>query len=95
MTNPTIEINLGEILKDIQSDQKKMLEEINNIKLGQAKIEGKIEAVEEKLSGQIKAVDEKLSGQIKTLDTKVEQIDKRVSRAFPCALRRPKGYTFG
>ena len=68
MTNPTIEINLGEILKDIQSDQKKLLEEINNVKLGQAKIEGRIEAIEEKLSGQIKA-----------LDTKVEQLDKRVA----------------
>lgn len=79
MNNPIIEVNLGEILKEIQGDQKKILEEVNNIKLGQAKIEGKIEALDLKLSGEIKAIDEKLSGQIKTLDTKVEQMDKRLA----------------
>jgi hypothetical protein len=78
MSNPVIETNLAEILQEIRLDQKKMLEEINYIKLGQATIEGQIKVVDEKLSGQIKAVDEKLSGQIKALDTKVEQIDKRV-----------------
>ena len=67
MTNPVIETDLAEILKEIKSDQKKLLEEVNDLKLGQAKIEGKIEALNEKLSGQIKA-----------LDTKVEQLDKRV-----------------
>ena len=89
MTNPTIQIEIAEILQEIKSDQKKLLEEVTLIKLGQAKIEGRIDAVDEKLSGQIKAVDEKLSGQIKvvdeklsgqikTLDTKVEQLDKRI-----------------
>ena len=67
MNNPVIETDLAEILKEIKSDQKKLLEEVNALKLGQAKIEGKIEALDEKLSGQIKA-----------LDTKVEQLDKRV-----------------
>jgi DUF917 family protein len=67
MSNPLIETDLAEILKEIRLDQKKMLEEINHIKVGQVTIEG-----------QIKAVDEKLSGQIKAVDTKVEQIDKRV-----------------
>ena len=67
MTNPVIETDLAEILKEIRTDQKKLLEEVNELKLGQAKIEGKIEALDEKLSGQIKA-----------LDTKVEQLDKRV-----------------
>ena len=78
MTNPTIQIEIAEILQEIKSDQKKLLEEVTLIKLGQAKIEGRIDAVDEKLSGQIKVVDEKLSGQIKTLDTKVEQLDKRI-----------------
>ena len=89
MANPTIEIDIAEILTEIKTDQKKLLEEVNGLKLGQAKIEGKIEAidkklsgqiesVDEKLSGQIKAVDEKLSGQIKGLDTKVDQLEKRI-----------------
>lgn len=67
MTNPTIETDLAEILKDIKTDQKKILEEVQELKLGQVKLEGKIEAIDEKLSGQIKAV-----------DVKVEQLDKRV-----------------
>lgn len=70
MSNIQLETDLAEILKEIKSDQKKLLEEVNNLKLGQAKIEGKISAVDEKLSGQIKA-----------LDTKVEQLDKRVSNS--------------
>jgi chromosome segregation ATPase len=49
MNNPTIEINLGEILKEIQNDQKKLLEEVNNLKVGQARIEGKIEALDTKV----------------------------------------------
>ncbi len=32
MTNPTIEIDLGEILKEIKSDQKDILKEISDIK---------------------------------------------------------------
>ena len=67
MTNPVIETDIAEILKEIKSDQKKLLEEVNHLKLGQAKIEGKIDALDERLSDQIKA-----------LDTKVEQLDKRV-----------------
>lgn len=70
MSNIQLETDLAEILKEIKSDQKKLLEEVNDLKLGQAKIEGKISAVDEKLSGQIKA-----------LDTKVEQLDKRISNS--------------
>lgn len=79
MTNPKIEVDIGEILtrldtkldklsEEIKADQKKILEEVNSLKLGQARIEG-----------EIKAIDERLSGQIKALDTKIEQIDKRVA----------------
>jgi DNA repair exonuclease SbcCD ATPase subunit len=67
MSNPVIETDIADILNEIKSDQKKILEEVNTLKLGQARIEGKIEAVDEKLSGQIKA-----------LDTKVDQLDKRI-----------------
>ena len=67
MTNPTIQTDIAEILKEIKTDQKKLLEEVNELRLGQAKIEGRIDAIDEKLSGQIKA-----------LDTRVEQLDKRI-----------------
>ncbi|MGK7899489.1 MAG: hypothetical protein AB4372_39220 [Xenococcus sp. (in: cyanobacteria)] len=114
MTNPTVEVGIADILKDIQTKQDKMysdilsrqdkiiedmnskfekmesrqdkiledmnskfegmqsrqdkiLEEIKEIKVGQAKLEGRIDTLEEKLSGEIK-----------TLDTKVEQLDKRI-----------------
>lgn len=70
MSNIQLETDLAEILKEIKSDQKKILEEVNELKLGQVRIEGKISAVDEKLSGQIKA-----------LDTKVEQLDKRISNS--------------
>jgi outer membrane murein-binding lipoprotein Lpp len=64
-------------------DQKldKLSSDLTDLKVGQARLEGKIEAIDEKLSGQIKAVDEKLSGQTKTLDTKVDQLDKRIGNS--------------
>ena len=49
MTNSTIETDIAEILKEIKTDQKKILEEVNELKLGQAKIEGKIEALDTKV----------------------------------------------
>ena len=79
MTSPIIEVEIADILKDLQSTQKKLLEEIYEVKVAQARMDGKIDALDEKLSGQIKSVDEKLSGQIKALDTKVDQLDKRIA----------------
>ena len=79
MTNPVIETNIADILLEIKSDQKKILAEVNELKLGQAKLEGAITTIDERLSGQIKSTDEKLSGQIKALDTKVDQLEKRLS----------------
>lgn len=73
-----IESDLKEILTRIDNKLDKLSEDVTELKIGQARLEGKIEAIDEKLSGQIKTVDEKLSGQIKALDTKVEQLDKRV-----------------
>ena len=56
MDNPTIQTDLAEILRDIKSDQKEVLKEvaslkeaISNLKVGQAKIEGKIEALDTKV----------------------------------------------
>jgi predicted nuclease with TOPRIM domain len=84
-----IESDLKEILTRIDTKLDRLSEDVTELKIGQTRLEGKVEAIDEKLSGQIKAVDEKLSGQIKTvdeklsgqiksLDTKVDQLDKRV-----------------
>ncbi len=47
MSNPTIETDLAEILKDIRSDQKKLLEEVSNLKVGQAEIKVKVNNIDE------------------------------------------------
>lgn len=68
----------------------KLTEDVTELKVGQARLEGKINAVDERLSGQIKSIDEKLSGQIKSVDERlsgkidalgatVSGLDKRVS----------------
>lgn len=90
MTNPKIETDLAEILIRIDNKLDKLGEQVGSLKVGQAKLEGKIEAldeklsgritsVEEKLSGQISSVEEKLSGRITSVDTKVDQLDKRIA----------------
>ena len=92
MSNIQIESDLKEILGQINQKLEKVSGDITELKVGQARIEGriesvdeklsgKIESVDEKLSGKIESVDEKLSGQIKALDTKVEQLDKRITNS--------------
>lgn len=70
MTNPIIQTDIAEILRQINSKLDRLSEDATELKVSQAKIEGKIEAV-----------NEKLSGQIKTLDTKIEQLDKRIGNS--------------
>ena len=48
MTNPKIETDIAEILKEIKADQKKVLEEINNLKIGQSDIRGDIKSLDTK-----------------------------------------------
>ena len=48
MDNPTIQTDIAEILREIKADQKKVLEEINSLKLGLAKVEGKIDTLDVK-----------------------------------------------
>lgn len=83
MTNPVIETNIADILLEIKSDQKKILAEVNELKLGQAKLEGAITTIDERLSGQIKSTDEKLSGQIKSIDERlsgqIKSTDEKLS----------------
>ena len=89
MTNPIIETDLAKLLDRIDSKLDKVSNDVGELKVGQARLEGQmqamderlsgqIKAVDERLSGQIKAVDERLSGQIKAIDTKVDQLEKRV-----------------
>jgi flagellar capping protein FliD len=68
MTNPTIETDLAEILKDLQSGQKEILKEVSDLKVSL-----------EKVKGNIQTLDEKLSGKINALDTKFDQLDKRLA----------------
>ncbi|MEO0835880.1 MAG: hypothetical protein AAFY16_07825 [Cyanobacteria bacterium J06642_3] len=60
MNNPIVETDIAEILKEIKADQKKMLEDLNDLKVGQVKLEGKIDILDEKLSGRIDSVDTKV-----------------------------------
>lgn len=48
MNNPKIEIDISEILQEIKTDQKKVLEEINNLKIGQSDIRGDIKSLNTK-----------------------------------------------
>ena len=88
MSNPIIQTDIADILQELKSDQKEILKEVGNlkqdvneVKLGQAKLEGKVESLDEKLSGKIESLDEKLSGQIKALDTKTEQLNERIKNS--------------
>ena len=78
MTNPIIETDLAKLLDRIDSKLDKVSNDVGELKVGQARLEGQMQAMDERLSGQIKAVDERLSGQIKAIDTKVDQLEKRV-----------------
>ena len=92
MTNPIIQTDIAEVLTAINNKLNTIDDRLVQVEIGQARIEGKIEAIDEKLSGKIEAVDEKLSGkleavneklsgQVKSLDAKVDQLDKRISNS--------------
>ncbi|MEM9274827.1 MAG: hypothetical protein AAGA80_17975 [Cyanobacteria bacterium P01_F01_bin.143] len=64
MTNPKIEVDIGEILSDIKNDQKEILKQISGLK--------------DDISG-LKVEMTEIRGDIKSLNTKVEQLDKRIA----------------
>ena len=68
MTNPSIQVDIAEVLKEIQIDQKTML---NAMRSGQKEILKEISDIRVSL--------ETVKGDIKALDTKVEQLDKRIA----------------
>ena len=83
MTNIQIESDLKDILSKLDQKLDKLSSDVTDIKVGQAKLSGKIEAVDQKLSGKIEAVDQKLSGKIEAVDQKlsgkIEAVDQKLS----------------
>ncbi|MDJ0689719.1 MAG: hypothetical protein QNJ41_14545 [Xenococcaceae cyanobacterium MO_188.B32] len=49
MTNPTIQVDIAEILKDLQSGQKEILKEISDIKVSLETVKGDIKALDTKV----------------------------------------------
>ncbi len=49
MTNPIIEVDIAEILKDLQSGQKEILKEISSLKVGLEAVKGDIKVLETKV----------------------------------------------
>jgi len=70
MSNIQIETDLKEILNKLDSKIDNLQQNMTDLKIGQTKLEG-----------QINAVDEKLSGQINALDTKAEQLNQRIANS--------------
>lgn len=59
MTNPTIQIDIAEILQEIKTDQKTLLEEVNILKTGQAEIKGEIKSLDIK----VEQIDKRVANQ--------------------------------
>ena len=76
MENPKIEIDLADILKEIQSDQKSMWKEMQS---GQKEILKEISDIKLEIAD--------VKGDIKSLNTKVEQLDKRIGNQEFIAIR--------
>lgn len=66
MTNPIIQTDIADILKEIKLDQKEILKEVGSLRQEVNEIKVNLETVK---------------GNLKALDTKVEQLDKRLSNS--------------
>ena len=49
MTNPTIQIDIAEFIKEVRADQKTLLEKVNNLEKGQVEIKGEIKSLDIKV----------------------------------------------
>ncbi len=49
MTNPSIQVDIAEVLKDLQSGQKEILKEISEIKVSLETVKGDIKALDTKV----------------------------------------------
>ena len=83
MTNPIIQTDIAEVLTAINNKLNTIDDRLVQVEIGQARIEGKIEAIDEKLSGKIETVDEKLFVKIekkkKKLSGKLEAVNEKLS----------------
>ena len=59
MANPTIETDIAEILKDLQSGQKEILKEISDLKVNLSEVKGDIKV----LNTSIQELDKRVSNQ--------------------------------
>jgi seryl-tRNA synthetase len=76
MTNPIIQTDIAEILREIQSNQKEILKEIGDVKL---ELKGDINQLDlktESIKGDIKALSEKVSG----IDSRLANVETSVQK---------------
>ncbi len=74
-----IEVNLADILNKIDQRLDRIEQSINDLKVGQVRLEEKAEALESKVESQCKALENKIESQGKTLEAKIDGLDKRIS----------------
>jgi chromosome segregation ATPase len=67
----TIETDLAEILVKIDRKLDRIQEDVTDLKIGQTKLEGKIESLDQRLTGKIESLDQRLTGKIESLDLKL------------------------
>lgn len=83
MNNQTIETDLASVLGQINNKLDTLSDDVAEIKVGQVRLEGKVESMDERLSGRIDALDERLSGRIDALDERlsgrIDALDERLS----------------
>jgi predicted nuclease with TOPRIM domain len=89
-----IETDLKDILIKIDSKLDNLQKDVTDLKIGQTKLEGKVEALDEKFTSKINGLDEKFTSKINGLDekftskingldekftSKIDGLDKRLS----------------
>ena len=81
----TVTYSLEEVLSQINQKLDKLQEDVTEIKIGQVKLEGKLETLETELKGEIKVLEMEIQGISKRLDTQ-EFINRSVVVGFVLAI---------
>jgi hypothetical protein len=81
----TVTYSLEEVLGQINQKLDKLQEDVTEIKIGQVKLEGKLETLETELKGEIKVLEMEIKGIGKRLDTQ-EFINRSVVVGFVLAI---------
>jgi peptidoglycan hydrolase CwlO-like protein len=74
----TVTYSLEEVLSQINQKLDKLQEDVTEIKIGQVKLEGKLETLETELKGEIKVLEMEIKGEIKVLEIEIKGIGKRL-----------------